>query len=398
MRVLVIGVSTRAMVESAVRGGHDIVAVDFFGDRDQARLTKSYALQRDLGLPATAEGLAAAARRIDAEGVVYGANLENHPEVVGELAGRRRLLGNSPEVLRKVRDWRSLRSFCRDAGIPHPATLFRGEETWARGGGRWLRKRVCSGGGRGVRPWTGRPLDDRHLLQEQVDGRPASVAFVADGTECRVIGFSEQLVGRRWLGASGFAWCGNVLPFAPPPAEGHLLLAEVATMASRLTRRYGLRGLNGADLVVGRGPTGEPCAYLIEVNPRYSASMELAERAYGIDAYTLHLDALAGLLPQTSAAELQPSEYHGKGIVYARTSVTVPDTDAWYARGRRDVPYRGQRIAAGHPVCTVLATGADRGSCLAQLSLRAAAVYGETGSRREDGRERTPHLDHRSYA
>ena len=87
VRVLVLGVSTRAMVESAVRGGHDVVAVDFFGDRDQARLAESYALRRDLGLPATAEGLAAAAGRIDADAVVYGSNLENHPEVVGELAG-----------------------------------------------------------------------------------------------------------------------------------------------------------------------------------------------------------------------------------------------------------------------------------------------------------------------
>jgi hypothetical protein len=101
------------MVESAVRGGHEVVAVDFFGDRDQARLAESYALQRDLGLPATAEGLGEAAERIDADAVVYGSNLENHPEVVGELATRLRLLGNPAEVLRDVRDWGLLRRFCQ---------------------------------------------------------------------------------------------------------------------------------------------------------------------------------------------------------------------------------------------------------------------------------------------
>ena len=67
-----------------------------------------------------------AAGRIDADAVVYGSNLENHPEVVAELAGRRRLLGNSAEVLRDVRDWALLRRFCREAGIAHPATLLRG--------------------------------------------------------------------------------------------------------------------------------------------------------------------------------------------------------------------------------------------------------------------------------
>ena len=79
VRTLVLGVSTRAMVESAVHGGHDVVAADFFGDRDQASLAESYSLPRDLGLPPTAEGLAAAAERLEADAVVYGSNLENHP-------------------------------------------------------------------------------------------------------------------------------------------------------------------------------------------------------------------------------------------------------------------------------------------------------------------------------
>ncbi len=109
MRTLVLGVSTRAMVESAVRGGHDVVSADFFADRDLKRLAEGYALQRDLGLPCTAEGLGAAAQRIDADAVVYGANLENHPDVVAGLALHRRLLGNPADVLRDVRDWALLR-------------------------------------------------------------------------------------------------------------------------------------------------------------------------------------------------------------------------------------------------------------------------------------------------
>src|SRR5664280_1055946 len=136
------------MVESAVRGGYDVVAVDFFGDRDQAQRAESYALQRDLGLPATAEGLREAAERIDADAVVYGSNLENHPEVVAELSIGRRLLGNPADVLRDVRDWALLRRFCRGAGIAHPVTLLHGEEGRAERG-RWLRKRLHSGAGHG---------------------------------------------------------------------------------------------------------------------------------------------------------------------------------------------------------------------------------------------------------
>lgn len=398
MRTVLLGVSTRALAESAVRSRPGIVAVDFFGDRDQERVAESYALGRDLRLPRTAGALGAAARRLKAEAVVYGANLENHPEVVASLACDMAVLGNDAAVLRAVRDWRSLRRFCREAGIPHPTTLFRREEEVARRGGLWLRKRVCSGGGHGVRPWAGENLDEHHLLQARVEGRPASVAFVADGTDSRVIGFSEQLIGSRWLGARGFAWCGNVLPFATEPADDGRLTAQVARMATRLTRHYGLRGVNGADVVVGRGPDGCACAFLVEVNPRYSASMELAEQALGGDVFSLHLEGLAGRLPEVSPAGRPAAGYYGKAVVYSRRAVTVPDTDAWYERGRRDVPHQDDRVARGHPLCTVLARGADRAACLERLARRAAAVYAETEGGRGERRERSPHLDHRSHA
>ncbi|MBF0530394.1 MAG: carboxylate--amine ligase, partial [Deltaproteobacteria bacterium] len=40
MRILITGVSTRAMAESAVRGGIRVVTVDHFGDRDQKEMVE----------------------------------------------------------------------------------------------------------------------------------------------------------------------------------------------------------------------------------------------------------------------------------------------------------------------------------------------------------------------
>jgi uncharacterized protein len=397
VRTLVLGVSTRAMVESAVRGGHEVVAADFFGDRDQARLAESYALQRDLGLPATADGLAAAAGRIDADAVVYGANLENHPGVVGELAVALPLLGNAAAVLRHVRDWTLLRRFCLEARIAHPVTLLHGEEGRA-GRGRWLKKRLGSGGGHGVASWDGRPLDDAHFLQAEVDGRAASVAFVANGTDSRIFGLTEQLIGRAALGGSGFAWCGNLLPLELPEADAAAVSAALEHMVSSLTRRFGLVGVNGLDVVIGRDHEGVARPFLIEVNPRFSGSMELAERAFGVGVFSLHVDGLAGHVPGISAAERPPDGYVGKGIVYARRPVVVPDTEEWLVRGLRDVPWPGQRIAAGHPVCTVLTRGRDRQACLDGLFSTAAAVYRDIEGPKEGRRERTTHLDHRTHA
>ncbi|HEY67668.1 MAG TPA: ATP-grasp domain-containing protein [Thermoflexia bacterium] len=380
MSILVVGLSTRAIAESAVRGGHRVVTVDFFGDRDQRALVENYALLRDFALPFSVEGLLLVSRHLDFGAVVYISNLENHPEVVEALARGRVLLGNAPAVLRRVRDWRTLRAFCREESLLCPTTLLSGEEPEADPTVRWLRKPVRSGGGHGIRPWTGKPLDEAHILQAYVEGRPASAAFVADGQRCVVIGLTEQLIGRRELGARGFTWCGNILPLALPPDEGAALLKDVERMAARLTRRFDLRGVNGMDLVVAKGPKGRLCPFLVEINPRYTASMELVEWAYGLNVFSLHLEAMAGRLPDFSLAQHLLGPYFGKGIVYARQTVIVPETEGWVERGRRDVPFPGERIEAGHPVCTVLAEGETRERCWNHLLAGVEAVRREIES------------------
>lgn len=379
-----LGVSTRALAESAVAGGHDVVAVDYFGDQDLWRVAESYALQRDLHLPLSAQGLGEAARRVEADAVAYTANLENHPKVVEGLAGERLLLGNESAVLQEVRDWRTLRAFFQETGIPHPVTLFPGEERRADPEGSWLLKPARSGGGHGIHPWDGKPLGGSQILQAQVEGRPASVAFVADGRESRVLGLTEQLVGRRELGASGFTWSGNILPLDLALSDGGDLLRRVEEMVSQLTRRFGLVGVNGVDLVVTREPDGALCPYVVEVNPRYSASMELVERAYGVTVFSLHLEGLAGRLPRFSLSERLYDKFYGKGIVYAKRTATIVDTDGWIELGIRDVPPSGQCIEAGHPVCTVFSGGRDRQACFDGLLLHAAGLYGEIEQEREE--------------
>jgi predicted ATP-grasp superfamily ATP-dependent carboligase len=236
-----------------------------------------------------------------------------------------------------------------------------------------------------------------------------------------VIGLTEQLIGREELGARGFAWCGNILPLAMQPTERAAVLREVERIAAQLTHHFGLRGVNGIDVVIADGPDGHPRTFLIEVNPRYTASMELIERAYGLNVFTLHVEAMAGRLPDFSLAEhlrLQEADgdidtdvdvdadatvgrvqcrpqtvgvgavglpcalqrtYNGKGIVYARRTVNIPETADWMEQDRRDIPFPGERIEGGHPVCTVLAEGKGREACWNHLLASAEAVRREIG-------------------
>lgn len=378
MRILLVGFSTRAIAESAVQGRYQVVTLDYFGDRDQKELAENYSLMRDFQLGFSAKALLVASRSLNFQAVAYNSSLENHPDVIEALAEGHTLLGNSPSILRRARDWGHLRLVCRQENVAHPVTLLPGEEEQARGSGRWVSKPARSGGGHGISFWKGDALGKGRILQEWIEGKACSAAFVADGRRCVLLGLTEQLIGRGELGARGFTWCGNILPLNLPTPEIGTVIGSVREMAEKLTRSCDLRGVNGVDFVLGRDEAGRPVPYLVEVNPRYTASMELIEWAYGTNVFDLHVRSFDGELPSFSLGEnVHRPDFYGKGIIYAREDAVMPETAGWRAKGRRDIPFPGEKIEAHHPICTVLTQGKSRDECWSRLLMAADAVRRE---------------------
>jgi predicted ATP-grasp superfamily ATP-dependent carboligase len=119
---------------------------------------------------------------------------------------------------------------------------------------------------------------------------------------------------------------------------------------------------------------GEP--YVLEINPRYSASMELIERGGRLSVFEAHVAACGRALPSFEPAPMP--EVLGKAILYARQEVIVGDSGRWLLRDDvRDLPFPGERIRRGHPVCTVFARGADSVTCYARLVAAASALEQE---------------------
>ena len=368
--ILLVSVSARMLAELATRDGHAVVAVDRFGDLDLQRLCPSVSIMRDLGGRGGMAELVDAAARIRAESVVYGAGLENRPELVARLAAGRTLLGCAPQTLRRVRDPAVLGASLRAAGHAYPRTFSALEAPLrADRARRWLRKPIRGGGGRGVREWRGgRPAGDV-IVQERISGLPCSAAAVADGRSAALLGVSEQLIGRRALGARGWKWCGNVVPPRLPAREQHALTDAARAICAHLAAAFGLRGVFGVDLVWdGALP------WVVEVNQRPVASLETIDAVHGVRSFAAHLEACAGRLPAVCTGR---SPAAGKAVVFAAADLTVPDTSEWVARGIRDVPHPGERIAAGRPICTLVATGGSPEAVLADLEARAAALRRE---------------------
>jgi uncharacterized protein len=356
------------LADLAMRDGHRVAAFDLFGDLDLRR-----GEARVVALPGgSLTALVDAAVQVPARGVVYGASFENHPALVARLAERHALLGNAPQALRAVRDPQRLAAALRDAGLLYPRTVAAAP---ADRSGRWLRKPLRGGGGTRVRAWRGGALPAGAVAQERIDGVACSAAAVGDGVDAVVLGLTEQLVGRRSFGVRGYRWCGNLAPPRLPDGEHDALLGQARAICSCLAGAFALRGLFGVDFVWD----GER-AWTIEVNPRPTASLEAIEAAYGTGLFDAHLRACAGELPAVPGARLGAA---GKAVLFATEDVVVGDSVRWLERGVRDVPHPGERIAAGHPICTVVVVAATPQDVLDELEEQAARLRAELEARVE---------------
>ena len=372
--ILICGTSTRAAAESAARAGFSVTTIDAFADRDQHPAVRALSAGRDFGASPTAAAIARVARDLPCDAVVYLSPFENHPRAVAALAAGRVLLGNAPETLRLVRDPFVLAGALRSHGVAVPRLLNANDSNDSND---WLVKPFRSGGGARIREWQRGPIAHGWYLQERIDGTPGSIVFAAAKGACVPIGFSRQLVGDANFGAAGFRYCGSILARLGDRQfpDGAAVFEAAGAIARYVSSMFGLAGLNGLDFIA-RGRV----VYPLEVNPRWSSSIEVAERASAMPFFPVHVAACSdGVLPTFDcAAALERSGVVGKAIVYARHAVSVGDTSSWLEDSTvRDVPSSGEHFRSGQPICSVFAIADDSAACYRLLVSRAARVYAE---------------------
>ena len=375
--VLLTGVSMRAAAQSAVKAGYHTHTIDAFADLDlppphmrpvpidgESRFDARRAASDTLG--------------VQADAVVYGSGFEDDSPAVDRLSQGRVLWGNPPDVLQKVRSPRGLLEGLAQQGFRVPRIFEPAGGAVPPAGVAWLEKPFRSGGGHGIRRWRpGSAIAEGSYLEEFIPGRPGSIVFVARAGRAVPLGISRQLAGEAAFGATGFQYCGSILSHPADLFDRGVSVATTAhAVAMAVARDYGLVGLNNVDFIARHG-----VAYPVEVNPRWSASVELVERAHGFSMFGLHADACArGTLPD-DRLPLCLRRAVGKAIVFAREDVVVRRSHEWlWSRDVADVPRPGSLIRRGEPVCTVFAEAPAADQCYWGLVRRAARIDAEVAT------------------
>jgi predicted ATP-grasp superfamily ATP-dependent carboligase len=169
----------------------------------------------------------------------------------------------------------------------------------------------------------------------------------------------------RPLGALPHVYHGAVGPIRASRLE-----RRVQDALERLVPAFDIRGLASLDFIAH-----DDRAWLLEINARPSATMDLHGAAWPGGLIRAHVHAVQGELPAAPAAH--PPGVRGRLIVYADGPCRV-DTAlaAELARSPdcHDLPAPGTCFAAGQPVCTVSAAAGRAEAALVHLELRARRI------------------------
>ncbi len=305
--LVLIGSSVRAAAQSANCAGYNVFGIDYFADVDtQAACAATCAaawpleqVQRDWSSQ-WADWFASFGKRIPAfvVGGDRGIDANGQPTLLGrvmQLIDPVTLrIGADEAIVRQLADPDVLARIAIRARIEFPPyRTCRSIKTPANSShdrvpkpilpnaacdlpGRWLIKRRFSSGGWGV-GWAPESassksitIKDNELCQLWKAGRSFGVAFISDGQNAIMTGVCRSMFTA--VRSQRFIYAGSYGPIRMPESIQRKLLA----IGQQAVTQLGLAGLFNADVLIDR----DDQIWLLEINPRWSASMECLERSW----------------------------------------------------------------------------------------------------------------------
>lgn len=316
-----------------------MVALDVFADADTQRAAEHVYKIEYANSGFDAKQFEAALDEIDTSdmlGFAYGSGFEAQPDLLERIAKRLPLIGNRPDVVRKLKDATQFFEVLDSLGIPHPEVSFK---PLANAEGWLCKEEGGSGGTHVLDADANQTLPNGQYYQRVMDGIPISMLFAANGREVKIVGFNQQWVAP--IAGKPYRY-GGIVGHANLPLPIKQSLQETA---QKIAVAFGLRGLNSLD-VIWQGDH----FWVLEINPRLSSTLDLYQTKES-NLFALHVQAVGGDLSQFP---VMSSRSKARNVLYAAQDVVIPESLVW-PDWVADIPMPLTAIPQHQPICTVLA-------------------------------------------
>ncbi len=209
---------------------------------------------------------------------------------------------------------------------------------------------------------------ENYILQEYIEGENVSSSVLSTKDEARNL-INTRLITANDLGNDDYAYVGNIVPLDEnsfnalnsknkttttkskkySKDEIAELNREMKEVSEDLIKEFKLIGSNGVDFKID---TQKEDLKIIEVNPRLQGTYQLCENSLGINMLDAHIKACEGELIEIP----KPKQYSIKKIVYAPKDVIIRDLKI---NNLYDIPHNGEIIQKDNPIATIICSNKD---------------------------------------
>ena len=214
---------------------------------------------------------------------------------------------------------------------------------------------------------------ENYILQEYIEGTNVSSSVLSSHDEQKNL-INSRLITAHDLGNDSYEYSGNILPldensfrmFNDNQTEINAdeLNDEMKNTSEDLIKQFNLIGSNGVDYILDK--YGE--LKIIEINPRFQGTYELVENSLDINLLDAHIKACEGEIIDIP----NPSQYSIKKIIYARKQVNIGNLNI---PNVYDIPYEGVKIEKDQPLVTIISSNKNLETAIDDAKIAEDEVY-----------------------
>ena len=193
---------------------------------------------------------------------------------------------------------------------------------------------------------------ENYILQEYIDGINLSSSILARKDIKKTIMNSRLLTENDFKNNNSYIYIGNILPLTKESILSNIgnideINKQMIETSQNLAYKFNLIGSNGVDYILN-----ENGLYVIEVNPRIQGTFECVEKSLQINMLDAHIKSC-----MNESVEIQKAKYYSyKKIIYSpcRNKYSKIDLDNIY-----DLPHIGTITEKSEPLLTIIDKDTD---------------------------------------
>lgn len=262
--LLVVAQSGRMLAQSAAREGYQVRVADCYGDVDTLKVADKYLKLPQPNKTSQQLWLQAITKLSDDQpcALLFGTGIEACYPLLSELPAHIKYAGTSLSSIEQLCTPKKWVALLETLALPYPPTRFNNSPLLE---GKWLAKSVGAWGGNHI--VNASSFNDKNdvYFQQKIEGISASVLFLANGTDFRILLFNQQFNKNSALN-----------DFSLQAISNHVVLDKnqlhtINDALQKLIPQLNLTGLMSLDFMVDT--SGK--ILLLEINPRPTASCQL---------------------------------------------------------------------------------------------------------------------------